>query len=232
MNEELEKDMIPILIEDLGMRYPTEKSNYKKKYGLYECQHCNKEFESIIQNVKRGFTKSCGCQKNKQKITHGLTYNKFYNTWKQMRQRCYNQKHKNYKYYGARGITVCGEWQDVKNFVDWAEKTYPNIEGYTLDRIDNDKGYSPENCRWADKSTQAINQRIGKNNKSGYVGVAWYIRDKKWYATIKIAKKSIHIGSYDTPLEAAQARDLYIVENNLSHKLNLPIQERKKNNEY
>ena len=64
------------------------------------------------------------------------------------------------------------------------------------------------------------------------MGVVWYIRDKKWYATIKIAKKSIHIGSYDTPLEAAQARDLYIVENNLSHKLNLPIQERKKNNEY
>ena len=79
MNEELEKDMIPILIEDLGMRYPTEKSNYKKKYGLYECQHCNKEFESIIQHVKRGFTKGCGCLIGKN-ITHGLTYNKFYNT--------------------------------------------------------------------------------------------------------------------------------------------------------
>ncbi len=228
MNEELEKDMIPILIEDLGMRFATEKSTKKARYGLYECQYCDKEFEGSVYSVKRGQTKSCGCLRGE---LHGLTSHRFYKTWYNMIQRCTNHKDKRYKDYGARGITICGEWQDVKNFVDWAEKTYPNIEGYTLDRIDNDKGYSPENCRWADKSTQAINQRIGKNNKSGYVGVVWYIRDKKWYATIKIAKKSIHIGSYDTPLEAAQARDLYIVENNLSHKLNLPIQERKKNNE-
>ena len=68
---------------------------------------------------------------------------------------------------------------DVANFVAWAESTHPNMEGYTLDRINNDKGYSPENCRWADTTTQAINQRMKKNNKSGYVGVIWHIRDKK-----------------------------------------------------
>ena len=77
---------------------------------------------------------------------------------------------KAYKDYGGRGITVCEEWLDVANFISWAESTHPNTEGLSLDRIDNDKGYSPENCRWVDKTIQAINQRIGRNNTSGYVG--------------------------------------------------------------
>ena len=69
--EELDKDsgrdMTPRLIRDLGMRYPTEKSTRKYRYGLYECVYCNKEFESRVSNIKNGGTQSCGCQKNKQK---------------------------------------------------------------------------------------------------------------------------------------------------------------------
>ena len=57
-----------------------------------------------------------------------------------MKHRCYNIKREDYKYYGARGITVCEEWLNVSNFVAWCELTYPNIEGYTLDRIDVDRG--------------------------------------------------------------------------------------------
>ncbi len=217
VNEELEKDMIPILIEDLGMRYATEKSSRKYRYGLFECAYCKKEFEAVFNNVKTGCTKSCGCQKGG--ITHGLCNNKFYNTWKQMVGRCNNPKNKNYKDYGGRGIIVCEEWLDVRNFIEWAEATHPNIEGLTLDRIDNDKGYSPENCTWSDKTTQAINQRIGKNNKSGYVGVIWHIRNKKWGANIRINKILKQIGSFKTIEEAVQARDNYIIENGLPHKL-------------
>ena len=136
-----------------------------------------------------------------------------------MLQRCTNLEHRSYKYYGARGITVCEEWLDVRNFVAWAEATYPNIEDATLDRIDNDKGYSPENCTWSDKTTQAVNQRVRKDNKSGYVGVSWNKRDKKWCANIRINKISKQIGSFKTKEEAIQARDNYIIENNLPHKL-------------
>ena len=218
--EEEIKDMTPRLIKDLGVRYPTEKSKYRTRYGLYECQYCGGEFEYITNNVNTGNTKSCGCLAQKGNNTsHGLTYHRFYNTWNNMIQRCTNPKNKRYKDYGARGITVCEEWLDVATFISWAEATRPNIEGYSLDRIDNDKGYSPENCRWADKTTQAINQRIGKNNKSGYVGIYYYKKYNTWGADIRINKISKYIGTFKTLEEAVQARDNYIVENNLPNKL-------------
>ena len=216
--EEIEKDMKPRLIEDLGMRFMTEKSSRKYRYGLYECQYCNKEFEGGVDSVKRGHIKSCGCLKGE---LHGLRRHKLYGTWRQMVQRCTNPKHKNYGDYAERGITVCEEWLDIKNFIAWAESTHPNEGGYTLDRIDNDKGYSPENCRWADKTAQVLNRRIMKNNKSGYVGVIWHIRDKRWVVNIKISKKLINLGSFKDKIEAVLARDNYIIENSLPHKLSI-----------
>ena len=216
MEEELERDMKPRLIGDLGMGYPTSKSTKKYRCGLYECQYCGKEFEAGTSSVKRGHTKSCGCLRGD---AHGLSSSRFYGTWKGMLQRCTNPKGKDYKNYGGRGITVCEEWQDVRNFVAWAEATYPNIEGYTLDRIDNGKGYSPENCTWSDKTTQALNKRIGKNNTSGFVGINWYKGNGKWVAYISVNKVDINLGSFKTKEEAVQARDNYIIENNLPHKL-------------
>ena len=221
------RDMTPRLIKDLGMRYPTEKSTRKYRYGLFECQYCKKEFETNIQSVKCGDTKSCGCVIGKN-MTHGFSYHKFYQTWYDMKYRCYNTKRQEYKWYGARGITVCDEWLDVTNFVAWVEKTYPNIEGYTLDRIDNDKGYSPENCRWVDKSTQVINQRIRRTNTSGYVGINWVESKLKWVSRINVEKKRIWLGDYKTIEEAILARDNYITQNNLQYKLSTDYVKEKK----
>ncbi len=215
--EEIEEDMKPKLIGETWRKYPTETSKQKTTYGLFQCQYCEKEFETNIQSVKCGDTKSCGCVN--LRITHGLRTNKFYQTWNGMVQRCTNPKNSSYKDYGARGITVCEEWLDVSNFVAWAEATYPNIEDATLDRIDNDKGYSPENCTWSDKTTQRINQRIRKDNKSGVVGVRYYDRDGVWTAYISINNAHKHIGSFKTLEEAVLARDNYIIENKLPHKL-------------
>ena len=212
--------MTPKLIEDLGMRYPTEKSSRKYRYGLYECQYCNKEFEALSNNIKHGL-KSCGCQRKGINKTHGLESNKFYHTWYAMVKRCNNLKSKDYKDYGARGITVCEEWLDIRNFTEWCNSTYPKLEGYTLDRINNDKGYSPENCTWSDKTAQVLNRRIMKNNKSGYVGVIWHIRGKRWVVNIRISKKLINLGSFKDKIEAVLTRDNYIIENGLPHKLSI-----------
>jgi len=82
-----------------------------------------------------------------------------------MRDRCRNPNHKHYKDYGGRGITVCDRWSiSVKGFWNFVEDMGPCPEGLTLDRIDNDKGYSPENCRWATRQVQYRNQRMPKIN--------------------------------------------------------------------
>ena len=213
---EEEKDMTPILIEDLGTRYATKTSKHRKRYGIFECQYCGKQFKASVSDLKQGKIKSCGCLHG-GKVTHGLRYHKRYETWKNMMQRCYNENVPNYPKYGGRGITVCKEWQDTKTFIDWTEKTY--IKGMTLDRIDNDGNYEPSNCRWVDKTLQSINQRKSKKNTSGYVGVSYMKKDTVWRARISFRNKEIHIGSFKTKEEAVKARDDYIIKNKLPHKL-------------
>ena len=220
MEELVEKDMTPRFIEDLGMRFATERSSRKYRYGLFECQYCGKEFEAQSSNIKHGL-KSCGCLRKGNNKTHGLRSHRLYHTWNSMIQRCTNPNHKAYKDYGARGITVCEEWLDVKNFIEWCDQTY--IEGMTLDRIDNNnnKGYNPDNCRWVSKSEQAINRRMKSINTSGYTGVSYKIRDGVWTANIGINNKLKHLGTFLTIEEAVLARDNYIIENGLPHKLSI-----------
>ena len=210
------KNMTPKLIKELGMRFPTELSKQRSRYGLYECPYCENTFECRISSVNMRYTKSCGCLKGD---AHGLTSHRFYKTWKQMVDRCTNPKIKAYKDYDGRGITVCEEWLNIRNFVDWCDLTHPNQEGYTLDRINNDKGYSPENCTWSDKSTQAINRRMRRTNTSGFVGVGFNKSKGKWEASLKLNNIYKYIGSFLTIEEAVQARDNYIIENKLPHKL-------------
>ena len=90
---------------------------------------------------------------------HGLRHTVIYDTWRHIRRRCNYPNDKAYKNYGGRGITVCAEWQnDPVAFYTWAISNGWQ-KGLSLDRIDNDKGYSPDNCRWTDRKTQSNNRR-------------------------------------------------------------------------
>jgi len=207
----LEENKKPILLEDLGMMYATEKSKQKTRFGLYKCGYCGNEFKSCTYSVKAGLVKGCGCLSYK----HTFYHHPLYVTWNNMVQRCYNPKNKRYKDYGERGIVVCKEWLDIKNFIDWADSTY--VEGCTVDRIDNDGNYEPSNCRWADATTQSINQRKRNTNTSGFVGITFC--KGYWVCRISFNKRRFYIGSFKTIEEAVQARDNYIIDNNLPHKL-------------
>lgn len=203
-----------VLIEDLGMKYPKENSKKKIRYGLYQCE-CGNITETRTQDVNRNKIISCGCVRNKYKMSN----HKLYGTWRQMIQRCTNKNHKSYKEYGEKGIAVCLEWLDINNFINDMYSTFQ--DGLTLDRKNNNLGYSPTNCRWATRNIQARNTRILMcTNKSGYRGVSWKKSTSKWITQIQVNSNVIHIGCYDDKIEAAMAYDNYIINNNLEHTKN------------
>ena len=208
--EKINEVQKPILIEDLGMMYPNENSKQKRRFGIYKCGFCGTEFKANTYDINRGYIKSCGCYVRK----HNLSHTRIYKIWRDIKSRTLNPKNKQYNDYGGRGITICEEWLDIHNFYDWAmDNGYS--EGLSIDRIDNDGNYEPSNCRWTTRTIQTRNQRIYKNNTSGYKGVSYHKGNNKYQAQIVVNKKSIYIGTFPTAVEGAIAYNNYIIENNL-----------------
>ena len=211
----------PVLIEDLGMMFPNENSNQKSHYGIFKCGLCGSEFKTVLNSVKIGDTKSCGCYSKRRTSethkTHGLGSTKLYNIWTKMKDRILNPKNKAYTDYGGRGITICDEWKnDFMSFYNWAMSNgYEENKGLSIDRIDNDGNYCPENCRWTTQTIQARNQRIRKNNTSGYRGVSFREDRNKYKAQICVNNKNKGLGYFQTAVEAGIAYNNYIIENNL-----------------
>lgn len=132
---------------------------------LCECE-CGTQRVIRASALKRGETKSCGCHKNDYNRIHGGKGTRLYECWRQMRYRCENPNNQAYAYYGGRGITVCDEWHDFRNFQKWAmENGYD--DSLTLDRIDVNGNYEASNCRWANKKVQMNNRRNTKHYKVG-----------------------------------------------------------------
>lgn len=146
--------------------------NANKRKWLCKCE-CGGDKITSEDNLKRGHCKSCGCLyskiggKSKHGTERGESKTRLYKIWSRMIWRCERPNYKYFKDYGGRGIAVCSDWHNFKLFKEWA-----NNNGYSeylsLDRIENDKGYSPDNCRWATAKQQANNRR--NNVKVFYQG--------------------------------------------------------------
>lgn len=185
----------------LGLDHVTEQG---RTYWLCECS-CDDRTKVVVRrdNLVSGATLSCGCLHReivgKNSTRHGYATSRLYGIWTGMKQRCTNTKDPRYDDYGGRGISVCDDWSKFENFRDWAlEHGYS--DNLSIDRHDNDLGYSPDNCRWSDRVTQQNNRR--NSHYFTYAG-----------ETKTITEWSRHLGvSYSTLWYRVERGDLHDFE--------------------
>lgn len=140
----------------------------KRKY-ICKCD-CGTIKSVWDSNLKCGKSLSCGCLASETTTTrnfrHGKAGTRLYRVWSNMKRRCYDPKNNRYKHYGGKGVKVCDEWQDFLSFEKWAISAgYKQDAEYgecTIDRIDVDGNYEPNNCRWTDIKTQCYNRTSNK----------------------------------------------------------------------
>lgn len=132
-------------------------------FWLCECQ-CGEKRMVMAGHLKAGRSRSCGCLSreisSRVKTTHGKSKTRIYKIWKGIRKRCLSKTEKAYVNYGGRGIKICSRWNSFENFL--FDMGYPPSISHSVDRIDNDGHYCPENCRWVTDTEQANNKRTNK----------------------------------------------------------------------
>lgn len=178
----------------INMLTVTEKV-YRNGKPLWHCTcDCGKEIFVRHTRLTHG-QKSCGCHASKMLVErntkHSKRHSKLYAVWRGLRSRCNNSNHPFYCDYGGRGITVCKEWDNTndgfQNFYDWSVKS-----GYkddlSIDRIDNNGNYEPNNCRWATIKQQCNNRR--SNIVLNYKGVAHTVSE--WSEIIQVKSGTIY----------------------------------------
>lgn len=192
-------------------------ANYLRRY---RCK-CSCGNETIVgqAHLRRGSTTSCGCiQKQRleeNRTSHKQAHTKLYKVWTQMKQRCQNKKDSSYPNYGAKGITVCAEWQTFEPFYAWAmEANY--VAGLTIERIEVSQGYSPSNCMFIPLAKQAINKGISVRNSSGYSGVSFNKSKGIWVARVTVEGERKEVAKCSSALDAHLAKGRYLKNNNLT----------------
>jgi len=169
------------VIEHLGVR--------GRRTHYWKCQcDCGKIIETSGDNLKRGKSKSCGCisKECSWNKTHGMSKTSEYTIWNSMKMRCVNSNSEAYSYYGGRGIKVCQRWMD--SFENFYEDMGKRPDGMSIDRIDVNGDYCPENCRWTTNEEQSRNKR--DNVYIEYDGKTKILSD--WAKEINISVQSLY----------------------------------------
>ena len=177
---------------------------------LWNCQcECGKTNTPSRSSLVSGKSKSCGClareRSAESQTKHGKSKDRVYKIYIGMKKRCNNKNSSNFKNYGAKGIKLCSRWEDSFDnfFEDMGDGYRDNL---TIDRIDGEKGYSKDNCRWATMQVQNSNKGKTKANKSGVVGVHFCKVRKKWLAKITKNREVSILGSFEDFNDAVKAR--------------------------
>lgn len=169
-------------------------NKHHKSCWLCKCD-CGNEKIIVGESLTRGLTKSCGCLDVEKHVTHpnrkahGMTGTRLYRIWKNIKRRCYNQNNEDYKrWYGSKGVTMCDEWKNnFQSFYDWSIN-HGYSDDLTIDRIDSNCNYEPNNCRWVDVKTQAQNtsqvRNITINGETHCL--------KEWCRIVKIAPTTVY----------------------------------------
>lgn len=197
--------------------YTVPNNNYRTRWHCV-CD-CGNTKDVLQQNLVNGHVRSCGClhvERNKEKLavlnesmqreSHHETKTRLYHIWINMKSRCFDENSTTFHRYGGRGITVCREWaSSFLSFREWATANGYSDE-LSIDRINVDGNYCPENCRWVSGSIQQFNKRKPRRNTSGHVGVSWNKKSGKWYSYITKDYVMHFLGSFDSLDDAIAAR--------------------------
>lgn len=173
------------------------------RYTKWHCKcECGNECDVLANNLKKGHTQSCGCFREEtriaNKLEHGYTGTRIYDVWCKIKGRCYQINNPSYIRYGGRGIVMCDEWRDNPvSFIEWAYANgYDENAKYgetTIDRIDNNKGYSPDNCRIANETVQSNNRRT--NRRITYNGETHTVAE--WARILNVNRQTLLTGLND-----------------------------------
>lgn len=178
---------------------------------LCQCT-CGNTKKAVGDDLQQGNTQSCGCWRDElrvlRKTTHGMYLCPEHISWRSMKQRCYDKNYDSYHNYGGRGIKVCDRWFDPENgFINFLEDMGERPDGASLDRIDNEGDYTPENCRWATGLEQVHNRRKSSKSPNKYKGVIWIEGVGKWRVTLYYNGQTYNVGHFYDEKEAARAYD-------------------------
>ena len=144
--------------EKFNMLTVLERAGSKNGKALWKCQcECGNAIYLTTDILKSGRQISCGCYRKSRNLKHGDCYERLYHIWNGMIGRCTHKSYPSYKHYGKNGVSVCDQWKEYESFKKWAlENGYD--DNLLIDRIDNGKGYSPDNCRFVTAKQQQNNK--------------------------------------------------------------------------